>query len=407
MKNNRVTVLDIGSSKIVALGASTDDAGRLRIDALAQGPSQGIRKGGITDVHGLAGAIMGVTGKLARELGEGVDDLTVNLSGAHLQSLSSQGFTQIVPSSRTITRQDVHHALTHSRGVVMPAGKEQIAAIPREFRLDQQRGIPNPIGLRGGRLDVLTHLVVAQSSYLSQVEEVVIQAGHKVTMMVPEPLASGLGVLSEEAMELGAMVIDIGDTTTGVALFEGGSVAYLAIIPIGSFHASNDVAQLIRAPFSEADRLKLEHGIAMSSGIGRDDVVSVRQDDGGSPRPMQRKVLCEIIESRMREIAEYAAKHLELSGVVKLSYGVVLTGGGAQLSGCDALFQAVLGTKTRVAHPKVQGNHSRHVGQPSMATAVGLARYALDSEESEFIPASGSSNGREIMRTLKAMFGGR
>lgn len=406
MSMDPITVIDLGTTKVVCLAASMFEDGSIRVDAVSQVGCRGIKKGVVSDVEATASAIDEAVSRVERTLGQSVEEVAVSVAGSHLQSVNAQGFVPIYPSTRQIRRDDVLAVINHSRQIVMPTDREQIMAIPREFRIDGQRGIIRPIGMTGGRLEVVTHVVTGQTVHINNVDKAVTRAGRKVLEMVAQPLASGLGVAGPEAIEHGCAVVDIGGGVTGVAVFSSGAIAYSASSPIGAQHVTSDLQALLKVSPDEAERIKTLHGAALSRAAGEDEVIQVRQLDQTEDRPMQRRVLCEIVESRMREIADLVRKQIELSGLSgSLPSGVYLTGGGSMLPAVGTLFSEVLmSSNIQMAFPRVAGQNARLVEVPTMSTAVGLARYCLESDEHEFAPVSGFSNWKEKIRTLKNPF---
>ncbi|MBS1721856.1 MAG: cell division protein FtsA [Armatimonadetes bacterium] len=406
MSISPVFVLDLGSTKVVCLAASLTEKGDVRVEAFSQVGCRGVKQGVVHDVDATATAIDEAVSRVERSLGEAVDDLVVSIAGAHLQSVNAQGFVPIYPSSRQIRQDDVLSVINHSRQIVMPADREQIMAIPREFRIDGQRGVSKPIGMSGGRLEVVTHVVTGQSAKVSSVERAVTLAGRRVREMVPQPLATGLGVATMGQLEDGCVVVDIGGGTTDVAVFANGAIAYSGSVPVSSNHVTSDLSTLLKTSPDEAERLKTQFGACLSRVVSENERVEVKQTDQAEPRPMQRRVLCEIIESRMREIGTLVRRQIDMSGLNgQLPAGLLLTGGGSQMQAIDALFCEVLGvSKAAVVSPKVAGPHAKSVEVPTMSTSVGLARYCLESDEHEFAPVSGFTNWKEKIRTLRNPF---
>jgi len=406
MSMNPVYVLDLGSTKVVCLAATLTDKGDVRVDAVAQVGCLGVKKGVVVNMDATASAIDEAVSRVERALGHGIDELAVSIGGAHLQSVNAQGFVPIHPATRQIRRDDVLSVVGHSRQIVLAADREQIMAVPREFRIDGQRGIMKPIGMTGGRLEVVTHVVTGITSQIESIDRVVTLAGRKVSEMVVQPLASGIGVTTNESLEAGCVVIDIGGGTTGVAVFANGAIAYTASIPIGGLHVTSDLSALLKVSLDEAERLKTMHGAALSLAAADGEVIEVKQKDEPEPRPMQRRVLCEIIESRMREIVHLVQKQIEMSGLNgQLPAGAFITGGGSMLPAVGTLFGEALNlSKIQMAYPKVVGQNARSVEVPTMSTAVGLAKYCLESDEQEFAPASGFSNWKEKIRTIRNPF---
>ena len=209
-------------------------------------------------------------------------------------------------------------------------------------------------------------------------------------------------------MDLGAVVVDIGAGKTDVAIFLDGSYVYQGVVPIGSDHVTSDIQHLLRTTFEEAEMLKMEHGHCSPDATNQ-DIINVRQLDHDELRPMQRRVLAEIIQARMREIFEHVGKSIAKSSLgLDVPKMAALTGGGSIIPGTEELFEKTLTHfKCRVAQPRVTGRFAEQVANPTMATAVGLARYALDSDEFELAPVSGTSGWKDTIRLIISRFDGK
>lgn len=403
MKNDLVTVLDLGSTKVACLAATLDGDEEMKVVSLASTPCKGVKRGNVADIDEVAVAIDAVVRRVQQEIGQETDSLIVGIAGAHIEGMNAQGFKPIVPRGRLITHQDVLEVLNHSRAVVLPPDREQIQALPREFRVDGQRDVRKPAGMNGGKLEVVTYLATGQTTAIQNVEKAVSRAGKRIEQMVVKPLASGLGILTPEELELGTVVVDLGGGTTDVAVFVNGSIAFTASIPVGAQSVSSDVSKLLRTSPEEAERLKLESGCALARIVSERDSVEVSQIGQPQARPMQRRVLCEIIESRMREIATMVGQQIDKSGMVGLlPGGVVLTGGGAWMQGTDKLFDDVLkNVRVRVAEPDLGDKFPR---QPGLATAIGLARFGIQCKD-DITPAAGPAGWKDRVRGLFGMQG--
>jgi len=403
MNNDFVTVLDLGSTKVACLAATPEAEDDMKVLALATAPCRGLKRGVVSDLEETAAAVNTVIRKVEADLGQQIKSLLVGISGSHIEGMNAQGFKPIVPRGRSITNQDVMEVLNHSRSVVLPPDREQIQALPREFRVDGQRDVRKPIGMSGGKLEVVTYLATGQASAIHNIEQAVERSGKRVEQMVVKPLASGLGVLTPEELELGTVIVDIGGGTTDIAIFANGSIVYTASIPLGALSVTSDISKLLRTSPEEAERLKIESGAALSRLVSDKDSVEVAQIGQLQIRPMQRKVLCEIIESRMREIATMVRQQVEKSGMVgMLPGGVVLTGGGAWIMGSDKLFDETLQhLRVRVAEPDLGDSFPR---QPGLATVIGLARFAIQCQD-EITPATGPMDWKDRVKGLFGMLG--
>lgn len=408
MKRNFVTVLDLGSTKVACLAATPDSSDGIEIIGAAVAECKGVKRGVVTDLEETSSAIRSAVRQVQQTVGEEITALVVGVGGAHMEGQNSQGFVPIYPKSRQVTREDVLQVINHSRQLMIPANREQIQALPREFRIDGQRGIQRPIGMSGAKLEVTTYLVTGETTHVQNVEKAIEMAGCQVDHIVLQPLASGLGVLTPEEMELGSAVVDIGGGTTEIAVFANGSIVYSASIPIGGQLVTSDVSKLLKTSVDEAERLKLESGCASAEGIDEDESVDVLQLGHTQPRPLQRRVLCEIIEARMRELAQLVRQHIEKSGVAGvLPGGLILTGGGSRLPDLDKFFtQQMKHLAARVAEPQVSGAFGNIGEKAGMASATGLARFALQCAEDEFSTAE-SGNWKERIRTFWSILGGK
>lgn len=401
-----VTVLDLGSTKAVCLVAELTDTGGLRVLSMHQTPCTGIKKGVVADLDEAARAASEVIRQAQNSAGIEMGPVIVAAGGAHMEGMNAQGFVPIVPQTRSITRDDVMQVVNHSRQLMMPPDREQVQALPREFKVNGQRGIGKPVGMSGGKLEVVTYVITGQTPHLQNLERSITMAGRKVDSIVLQALASGVGVLGAQEMELGSAVVDIGGDTTDVAVFAGGSIAYHATIPVGGKHVTTDLSTLLKCSPEEAERLKLRYGAALSDNVPEGDQIDVMQLGSGDARPMQRKVFCEIAESRMKELATMVRQHIEKSGYyAMLPGGISLTGGGSNLTSCDKLFEQVLQhLRVRCGSPKVEGPLKSSIMRPEMSTAVGLARFALNEDEDELITGEGETNWREKIKTMWSLF---
>ena len=405
MRSDVVFTLDLGSTKATCVAATMGDRG-LVIEAIKSIPCKGVRKGVLTDISEATRAIDAAVRAVSQETGEEIQSLVVAVSGTHLEGMNAQGLKPIIPRGRHITFQDVLEVINHSRAVVLPPDREQIQALPREFRVDGTRDVRKPIGMSGGKLEVVTYIVTGSMSAVQNLDRAVTMANRKVDQMVLAPLAAGIGVLTQEEMDLGAVVVDIGGGTTDIAVFSNGSLAHSACLPVASGHVSTDISKLLKTSPEEAERLKVDSGCALARLVPEADSVSVMQLGQLQSRPLQRRVLAEIAESRMREIATMVKQQIEKSGLyAMLPGGVVLTGGGAQIEGAEKLFEEVLKhLRVRRGQPDLPVKFVRETGA---AVSVGMARFALQCYD-ELSPAAGPPAAwKDRVRTLFSMMSGR
>lgn len=406
--SDRVFVADIGTSKVAVVSAVLNEQDHIKIDGVAVAPCGGVSKGEITNRESVLEAVQDCLDRVQADVRQRAKSMTFSVGGQQVQSMRSQGFCPILPAGRPIKRQDVHHVINHSRHILMPVGVEQLMAIPTEFRVDKQRNLQRVVGLPGSRLEVLTHVITISSAAVHNVEIIARGVGVEVEAIVPEPLASALGVASQEVVDSGCIVIDIGATVTSIAAFQAGMHTFCATLPIGGRHVTSDISQLLHTDLREAERIKVSNGHALAASVSDKETLTITKEDGNT-RQLPKKIVAEIVESRIRELFGYIKEEINKAG---LSQGAIqsvqLTGGGSLLTGIEGLAHEALDIRhCRVVQPKASGGHSREIGTPRMATVVGLARFALEEEEDAFEPASGQTGWHRAYHTLKSAFGSK
>lgn len=408
MSQDREFVLDFGSTKLTCLAASADSKGRIRVDSIATVSCRGLQRGVVRDHEETRKAVDAVVRRVEQDLKQEVRVLTASVSGAHIASHNSKGFYPIYPKNRPIRREDVLQAITHSLQVPFPPDRERIQSLTREFRIDGEGPVGQPVGQPGSRLEVETLLITAGASAVNGVEGAITGTGRRVAQLVVAPLASALAVIPASDPARSTVVVDLGGGTTDVAWFDHGVLAGLASLPVSSGHITNDLALLLKVSPDEAERLKTRHGCALPGLVRSDEQVEVRQTGRESARPMLRQALCQIIHSRAREIAQLVQEVLLRMGLHRPPETVYVTGGGCRLQSMEILLAETLQCqRVSVAGPTVQGHWAELVQEPEMSTAVGLATFALDDEEQEFSPIRGTESWKERIRTLKSKFVGK
>ncbi len=407
MKREFVSVLDLGTSKAACLVAEPDERYGVRVLGVAEVECKGVRKGAVSDLEETARAIDNACRRAQQEAGRDIDSVFVAVGGNQVECVEGKGFVPIYPRMRSITRDDVLQVVNHSRQTALPPDREQIVALPRDFRVDGQAGIARPVGMVGSRLEVSTFLATADVAQIQNIERALGMTGRKADAAAPMALASALGVLTAEEIEHGAAVADIGAGGTQVAIFDNGSIVYSAFVPVGSGHVTSDLSKLLKTSPEEAERLK-QMGSAEDDDARLGGTVEVLQIGQMQARPLDRRVLNDIIESRMRELATMVRQQLERSGrFATLAGGLALTGGGSRLAGAPCVFEHVMGTmKVRTAAPRL-GPTGKMAERPELAAAVGLARFALDSEDDELAVAGANGKWSEKVKTLWSMVRGK
>ncbi|WP_038046817.1 cell division protein FtsA [Thermus caliditerrae] len=367
--------LDVGSSKVTTVIGELAPDGVLDIIGEGTVPSQGLKRGVVVNLERTTEAIRQSVYQAERVAGVKVERVILGVGGPHLKSVTSHGLAAI-RRGQSIAAADVERAIEQAKAYPFDAELELLHALPLEFKVDGQEGIKDPVGMAGVRLEVDVHLVAAGRGPLANLRRAVEEAGLDIEALVAQTLASGLGVLGPEEEHMTVLLLDVGGGTTDVAVFREGRLAHSSVLPLGGDHVTQDIAQLLKIPFEEAERVKRKYGAALPELADPELVLEINQE-GGSLGEVPAPELARIIRPRLREILHLARQSVdEALGPLEIKVNrVILTGGSALLRGFDLLARQQYGLPVRVGKPHGVSGLTDVVATPAHATAVGLVRY--------------------------------
>ena len=368
-----VVGLDIGTTKVCAVVGEVSEDG-ITILGVGTVPCRGLRKGIVSNIDWTVRSIKEAIESAQTMAGVEIRTVYAGVAGSHIRSQASDGVAAI--SGGEVTRADVERVLEGARAIPVDADRQILHVLPREYVVDAQDGIRDPVGMSGVRLGVNVNLVTAATSCVQNVIRCAERCGLTVADVVLEALASAEATLSDDEKEIGAAVIDIGGGTTDILLYVDGGIAHTSVIPVGGNNITNDIAAGLRTPMAEADRIKRLSGCALGRMIGDDEEIEVPGVGGHPPRRTARRVLADIIEPRAEEIFAVIRKRIEDTGLLEqLSAGAVLTGGAVLLEGMPEFAEEILGMPVRTGFPTGVRGITQLVHGPQYATGVGLVKY--------------------------------
>lgn len=381
--NSAIVGLDIGTTTVRVVIAEMID-GELEIVGVGEAESKGLRKGVISKpdltVESIRRAIE------AAELMSGlhVDDVYVGLGGAHIKGQNSDGMIAIPGRNQEITRDDINRVIGAAKAVSIPQGREIAEVLPQEYKVDDQDGIEDPLGMISSRLSVSVHIVTSPVAAKQNVVSSVQRAGFNVAGVYLSGLAAAEAILSDDDREYGAAVVNIGGETTTLAIYQRGSVWHTSVFPVGGTHFTNDIAVGLRTPIPEAERIKREEGCAFRMLLTPEEaaeLIEVPSVGGRAPRAVSRQILCDILEPRAEEILAHVQEEIKQAGFDRqLSSGIVLTGGGSLLNGIVEVAEQVFNAPVRIGAPGDFNGLIDEDMQPAYSAAIGLALYGLRCE---------------------------
>jgi cell division protein FtsA len=403
---NLITVLDAGSQKSCVLVAEVAD-GVLRYRGHGVEPSRGMRKGLIAELGPAAEAINRAALTAEKTARATIETAVVGIGGMHVRGINSRGGISMGSRMREITREEIRAAVDRARSVPLPPDREVMHLLPQEFILDDQAGIHDPIGMVGNRLEVNLHLSTCSGGIAQSVITCANRAGLEVEDTVFEGIASAEAVLSADERELGVCLVDIGASTTELAVYFEGSIAHTSVLPIGGDHFTNDLAVGLHVSVEEAEELKKLYGNCVVTSVPTLAEIEVGgglaglSGAGGSARLVRQRFLAEILEPRAREFFTMLRDNLRDGGVLEaLGAGCVLTGGGARLAGLLDNAESLLRVPARVGSPVPLSRMPAELVKPEFAAAIGMLLYTHRTQ----IRRAGEERG--LKAKLRSIFAG-
>ncbi|MFZ2544823.1 MAG: cell division protein FtsA [Candidatus Saccharimonadales bacterium] len=368
--------IDIGTTTVRCVVGHIDaTTGAPTIVGVGEVKNSGMRKGSVVNLSGPAQAIDEALGEAERMSGYEVNSASISINGSHILSTTTDGMIAVGSADHLIGAEDVSRLEEVATVGKVPANREILEVVPHSYRLDGQDNIKDPIGMTGTRLEINANVISALVPNVAALHSTLEMAKVTPNVITPSVVAGAKAVLSEQQLENGVAVIDMGGATTSIAIFEEGDLQYAGVIPVGGTNITNDLAIGLKTDPEVAEQVKLTHGSAVSH--EGSDIVSVKYEN--ETLEFAREEVNEIIEARLEELFEKITKELKKAGRhAKLPSGVVLTGGGAKLKNIADYTKESLGLAARVGVAKGFGGVAEHLSEPQFATATGLMLIDAD-----------------------------
>jgi cell division protein FtsA len=400
-KDRYLVALDVGSTKTCALIADLE-GGQTKFLAMGAAESKGTRKGLIVNLDAAASSIRHALEEAEGVAGVPVESAVVGVAGSHVRGVNSRGGIVLAARPRDIEREDVRRAVEAARAISLPEDRAVLHVLPQDFWVDRQDSIRDPMGMVGQKLEVNVHIVTASAAATQNIVTAVNRAGVVVTDTALETLAAAEAVLMQDERELGCCLLDIGGGTTELIVFSGGVVRHAAALPVGGDHFTNDLAVGLRTPIPEAEKIKRQHGSAWHELLKEDTGFEIASVGDRPPRTVFARMLNEIIEPRAQELLSLVRDELKRAGLdAQIPAGLILAGGGANLSGLVELTEHMFSLPARIAAPRGPEGMPESLSRPEYATAVGLLLYGAHARR------TAAQRPATLVSKLKSMFAGQ
>lgn len=398
-----ITGLDLGSSHLRLAVGQVQDNGEIQIIATVESLAEGINKGLINNLEEAVSSLSQALEKTERIVGRTIDHVCVGISGVHIISQNSRGVVAVANARGEIKEEDIGRVLEAAQTVALPPNYEILHVVPLNFIIDSQSGIKDPLGMTGIRLEVEAQVIQGISNQIKNITKCLYRTGLNVDDLVFSILATSEAVLDRRQKELGVAVLNLGATTTSLAVFEEGDLLLTKVLPIGSRHITNDLAIGLRVSIDLAETIKIIYGSALPEKNGKQEKINLKELDENLEEMVSKNDLAEIIEARCEEIFKLVDKELQsIKRSGKLPAGIVLTGGGAKLTGITEVAKRIFRLPISLGYAKKVDFAVEKSDDLSFTTAIGLVIWAK--QLSDLAPKSKFSPKKIINRLFKKFF---
>jgi cell division protein FtsA len=375
MAKQRVAVLDPGPTWLTCLVGETTDDGQIRITGWGRNPSSGWRNGAVVHPEKATQAIIEAWRAATKMANVRPDTVYVSVTGEHIRSIRGKGSVAVQRPHKGISKHDLQAVIRQARAIALPQDEMILHVVPIQYIVDGQKGVTEPRGLFGTKLDAEVHIVIAALAVTENIYRTVESAGLRVRSLLLRSMAAALGGTELDERNMGVALVHLG-ALTDIVVYREFSVRMNKTMALGGQHITNDIAMVLRIPHPLAEKIKIEHGVAMANRVDSDEPIDVQVQN--NPRQISRRLLASVIEPRVEEILLHADAEIRKSGLTEfLAGGVVLTGGTARMPGIGTLAEQVMNLPVRIGVPVGVLAPDDVLNNPSYVPATGLVRFGL------------------------------
>ncbi len=395
--------LDVGTSKICVVVGEIKLDKTLDVIGIGTAESHGLRKGVVVSLEKTVEGINKGIEEAELMAGIEISQVFVGISGNHIKGFNSRGVIGISTKQQEILKEDIDRVIAAAHPAGMPGDSEIIHVLPQEYKVDDHDGIMDPTGMTGRRLEVNAHIVTGSTTAIQNMMTCVHRTGLNVAGKVLVQKANAEAVLTEDEKEMGVALVDIGAGTTNIAIFERGSLWHTAVIPVGGYNFTNDIAIGLRTPIPDAEKIKKKFGCVLSGYLDEDAMFEASGVGAPKLRMVPQLTLVEILQPRAEELFHLVHQEITKAGYDSvINAGLVITGGGSLLTGVTEIAELEFDLPARLGKPTGIGGLVDVVSSPAYATSIGLIKFGQTEEASgNRLPEAGV---RKLYKRIKDFF---
>jgi len=392
LKTKHSVVIDIGTSKLVAVAGSKNETGKIEVAAIVKTTARGIKRGVVYNIEEVASSVQELVTKLETKLEESIDSVQLAFSGQHMKTihLTRSRFTS---DEGVVSKFDVEYLLDQAKSFEPEEGFKLLEVIPVSFLVDDEIIERNPIGITGRRIEANFKLLVVPVSYWNNLRKVFDKIGIKLNGITFSVLAEAEAVITRDEREMGVIVVDLGCGTTKMAVYHENRLIHTAVIPFGGEVITNDIKEGCSILPKYAEQLKVKFGQALGDFADDQKVVTIPSQNGWEPKEISFRSLAFIIQARVEEIIDSVNYQIQKAGISRdLGAGIVLTGGTSNLENIVALVKFRTGLDVRKANLVLSlAEKNKEIQHSDFYTALGLLNL-ITKNSNQSMPLPGKSN---------------
>ncbi len=394
--------LDVGTSKICVVVGEIKQDDNLDVIGIGTAPSLGLRKGVVVSLEKTIEGIKKAVEEAELMAGIEISRTYIGISGNHIKGFNSRGVIGVSTKQQEILKEDIERVTAAAHPAGMPKDSEVIHVLTQEFKVDDHEGIQDPTGMTGRRLEVNAHIVTGSTTAIQNTLTCVNRAGLTVAGKVLVQKANAEACLTQDEKEMGVALVDIGAGTTNIAIFERGSLWHTAVIPVGGYNFTNDIAIGLRTPIPDAEKIKKKYGCVLSSYLEDDAMFEATGVGSPKSRLVSQQTLVEILQPRAEELFSLVQQEITKAGYDKvINAGLVIAGGGSLLTGITEIAEQMFNLPARLGKPTGIGGLVDVVSSPAFSTAIGLIKFGQSEGMQGQLPEAGV---KKLYKRIKNFF---
>ena len=403
-KGKIVACLDMGSSKLVCIIASISGE-EVRILGYGHKESKGITNSVITDMRLAQKSITNVVSEAERMAGFNIDKLLVGISGS--QTISNRKEISGKIAGDVVNSADIGKLADRIRADFKGKNREIIHLIPLQYCLDGSSPVSNPRYMSGEKISAKFHVISTAQTTIKNIENCLKRCQLSVNNYIVEPYASSLSTLTDNEMNLGTLMIDVGGSSTSFAILSEGKLIHVGNSPIGGSHITKDISIILNIGFDMAEKIKNLNNSLMISPIEEREIIKLKQpqsSDGSEMIRVTRIELKDIIQSRVEEIFESVKATLEKSHIpVNMLSNIVISGGVTSTVGIDKLASEIFKKNVRVGYPTRIDHGVTEISSPAYSCSVGMLIFLRNLYQKEKIKSGFETKNGWFKRMIEKL----